>query len=210
MDLEIRPTRVTDLPQLERMCWGGGEDEMRRRIERDGTCSIIALDEGRPVAQLYLRAYEPGYRCPRGVHSGEFWADLKGVEGELELPERLAMLGCWHVGRVRESDGSEREAEEYRARGVGIALAHGAVEWLRRPDTPFDAIGVKAGASDDRAYLGLVGVLSRTMLEPEGFRVALSYDDPYFLAERDFLPDHIQVENPARFHFMVCEKHQKS
>jgi GNAT superfamily N-acetyltransferase len=199
---------LLNLPQLERACWGGGEEEMRRRIERDGTCSILGLDDGRPVAQLYVRAYQPGYRAPRGLHSGEFWADLKGIEAEIALPERTALLGCWHVGRVRDRDGREREAEQYRGRGVGIALARGAIDWLKRFETRFDALAVKAGASEDRSYLGYVGVLSRAMLESVGFRCMASYEDPYFAEEPDALPAEIQVDNPARFHLMLFGKGQ--
>ena len=53
MDIEIRPATAADLPALECRCWRGGEEVMRSRIEAQGTCSIIGLDAGRPVAQLY-------------------------------------------------------------------------------------------------------------------------------------------------------------
>ena len=110
---------------------------MRQRLEDQGTCSIIARDAGRPVAQLYLRAHRPGFRSPGGLMDGAWWADLKGVPGTVSLPSRTALLGCWHVGRVRLPDGTEAEAEEYRGRGLGIALLEAAADWLRTPGSPF-------------------------------------------------------------------------
>lgn len=206
MALEIRPARPDDLPNLERRCWRGGEAEMAARIAAQGTCSIIALDGGRPVAQLYLRTYQPGFRSPGGAHDGAWWADLAGVEPETTLPSRTAMLGCWHVGRVREADGTEREAEAYRGRGLGIALLQAAVTWLQQPDTPFDALAAKAADSEDRGYLGWLGGLPLPLFVAEGFRPLTSFDDPYFLPRPANLPAHVNVPHPARFHLVLRQR----
>jgi hypothetical protein len=206
MDVEIRPATVTDLAALECRCWRGGQEEMRRRMLEQGTCSIIALDAGRPVAQLYLRGYEPGFRSPRGLHDGSWWADLSGVEHEVELPARTAMLGCWHVGRLREADGAETEAEQYRGRGIGGGLLAGAVDWLRSGEAPFDALAAKAADSCDRGYLGWLGGLSLGAFEALGFEKRASFDDPYILAELEAVPESAVAERPARFHLAVLRR----
>jgi GNAT superfamily N-acetyltransferase len=209
MDIEIRPATVADLPALERRCWRGDEEEMLRRMEEQGTCSIIALDAGRPVAQLYLRGYVRGFRSPRGLHDGSWWADLTGVEESLELPARTAMLGCWHVGRLREADGTETDAEEYRGRGVGAGLLSGAVEWLRSGGAPFDALAAKASDSTDRGYLGWVGGLPLDSFESVGFERQASFDDPYLLAEPEAVPPSAVAERPARFHLVLLRRAQE-
>jgi GNAT superfamily N-acetyltransferase len=201
--LEIRPATLQDLPALERRCWFGGEDEMRHRITDQGTCSIIAVDEGRPIGQLYLRAYEPGYRSPAGLHDGGFWADLKGVEPEAELPARTVMLGCWHVGWARNADGTETEAPEYRGRGIGVALLKAAIDWAESEASPFDAVAAKATDSEERSYISWVGNLPLPVFEAHGFERLESFDDPYFLAEPDAVPDSVVAERPARFHLVV-------
>ena len=206
MELEIRPATEADLPRLERMCWRGGEQEMRDRTRVDGACSIIGLDRGRPVAQLYLRAYREGFRAENGMLEGAFWADLKGVEGQVTLPARTAMLGCWHVGRVREADGSEREATEYRGQGVGVALVRGAIEWLGSPDTRFDALAVKATDSEARSYIGFVGALPRSEFEALGFRTLKTFEDPYFVESPENVPPEAEAEHPSRFHLMLFER----
>lgn len=206
MQLEIRPATVDDLPGLERMCWRNGETEMRDRIERAGTCAIIGLDDGRPVAQLYIRAYQPGFRSQRGMMEGDFWADLKGVEPDIELPGDVALLGCWHVGRTREPDGEEREAEQYRGRGVGVALLKGAIEWLNQPDTPFGALAVKATDSEARSYIGFVGALPRVEFETLGFECLATFDDPYFVESPENIPAEVEAEHPERFHLMLLKK----
>ena len=202
MDIQIRPATAADLPALERRCLWGGEDEMRTRIASQGTCSIIALDGGRPIGQLYVRALESGFRSPGGLHDGAWWADLAGIDESLRLPGRTAMLGCWHVGRVREPDGTEREAEEYRGRGIGIALVEGAIAWLRTGHAPFDGLAAKAADSEDRAYLGWLGGLPLSAFEALGFKRLAIYDDPYLLAEPTAVPGTVTVESPARFHLV--------
>ena len=203
MDIQIRPATLADLPALERRCWRGGEEEMQTRIAAQGTCSIIALDGDRPIGQLYVRAFAPGFRSPGGLHDGAWWADLSGVEDVSQLPDRTAMLGCWHVGRVREPDGTEREAEEYRGRGIGIALVEGAIAWLRSGRAPFTALAAKAADTEDRAYLNWLGGLSLAALEARGFRRLATYDDPYLLAEPAAVPNTVIVESPARFHLVL-------
>jgi hypothetical protein len=204
--IEIRPAAMADLPQLERRCWPGGEAEMRDRIEAQGTCSILALERGRPVGQLYVRAYIPGHRSPKGLHEGSWWADLSGAAGGLDLPERTAALGCWHVGRVRETDGTEREAPEYRGRGLGIGLLRGAVAWLRSGEAPFEALVAKAADTEDRAYLGWLGGLPLPAFVGLGFRPLLTYEDPYILAEPSAVPVDARVEHPARFHLVLFDR----
>jgi GNAT superfamily N-acetyltransferase len=204
--LEIRPATLADLPGLERRCWRGGEEEMRRRVRDQGTCSIIALDAGQPIAQLYLRDYREGFRSPRGLHDGSWWADLKGVEDAVTLPPRTAMLGCWHVGRVRDADGTEREAEEYRGRGLGIGLLRAAVDWLRSPEARFDALAAKGTDSEDRAYIGWIGGLPASAFESLGFERVATFEDPYFVAEPEAVPDTAVAEHPARFHLMLLRR----
>lgn len=208
MVLEIRPATIADLPSLERRCWRGGEAEMERRIGTQGTCSLIVVDDGRTVGQLYLRAYEPGARSPSGLHDGAWWADLKGVEGHVSLPERTAILGCWHVGRVRLPDGTEAEAEEYRGRGLGIALLEAAVRWLDAGSGPFDALAAKAADTEERAYLGWLGGLPHAPFEALSFRTVATFDDPYLVAEPDAVPEAARAvtEHPARFHLMVRDR----
>ena len=206
MELEIRPATVADLPGLERMCWRNGEEEMLSRIKTAGTCSIIGLDDGRPVAQLYIRGYQPGFRSERGMMEGDFWADLKGVEPELTLSTDVALLGCWHVGRTRESDGDEREAEQYRGRGVGVALLKGAIEWLNQADTRFNALAVKATDSEARSYIGFVGALPRVEFETLGFECLATFDDPYFVESPQNIPEEVEAEHPERFHLMLLKK----
>lgn len=203
MELEIRPATVADLPRLERRCWADGEQEMRRRIEQYGTCSIIGLDAGLPVAQLYIRAYQRGFRAARGAHEGAWWADLLGVEDRIELPKGTAMLGCWHVGRVREADGEEREAEEYRGRGVGIALLRRAIEWVRGGSSPFQALAAKAADTEAHPYLNWLGGLALPTFTELGFEPLASFEDPYIedLAE----PPEVwsTAAHPARFHLVL-------
>lgn len=208
MELEIRPATVDDLAGLERRCWRNGETEMRSRIESAGTCSIIGLDDGRPVAQLYIRAYQPGFRSQRGMMEGDFWADLKGVEPDIDLPDDVALLGCWHVGRTREPDGEEHEAEQYRGRGIGVALLEGAVEWLNRPDTRFNAIAVKATDSEARSYIGFVGALPRIEFETLGFECLTTFDDPYFVESPQNIPAEVEAAHPERFHLMLLKKNR--
>jgi hypothetical protein len=202
MTIDIRPATIGDLPLLERRCWRGGEQEMRSRIATQGTCSIVALDDGRPVAQLYIRALQPGYRSPRGLHDGSWWADLSGVDERLALPESAA-LGCWHVGRLRDADGTEHEAEQYRGRGIGLSLLHGAVAWLRTGTTPFSALIAKAASTDDRAYLGWLGGLPVEAFTAAGFTRLVTFDDPYILAEPSAVPAAATAPEPARFHLML-------
>jgi len=204
--IAIRPATPADLPLLERRCWPGGEAEMRGRIEAQGTCSLLALDGGRPVGQLYVRAYVPGYRAPGGLHDGSWWADLAGAEEGLTLPERTAALGCWHVGRVREADGTEREAPEYRGRGIGVALLRGAVDWLRSGAGPFDALVAKTAGTERREYLGWLGGLPLGEFTALGFQPLLAFQDPYLLAEPDAVPVEGRVEEPARFHLALLER----
>jgi GNAT superfamily N-acetyltransferase len=206
MKLEIRPAAIDDIPKLERKCWLGGEDEMRRRIAEQGTCSILALDAGHPVGQLYIRTYRRGFRSPRGLLDGSWWADLKGVEDQVELPARTVMLGCWHVGRLRNPDGSEREAEEYRGRGIGMGLLSGAVEWLRSGSAPFEALAAKAAVSAKHGYLNWIGGLPAPAFESLSFERLTSFDDPYFLADPDVVPPEAAVERPARFHLMLFRR----
>ena len=201
--IEIRPATESDLPLLERRCWPGGEAEMRARIATQGTCAMLALDGGRPVSQLYIRAYQPGYRAPGGLHDGSWWADLSGADSNLTLPKRTAALGCWHVGRIREPDGTEHEAPAYRGRGLGLALLRGAVDWLRSGAAPFDALVAKAAATDDRVYLGWLGGLPIDAFTRFGFVRLLTYDDPYLLAEPAAVPAGTQAEQTARFHLML-------
>jgi GNAT superfamily N-acetyltransferase len=203
--LEIRPATLDDVPGLERKCWAGGEEEMRRRIREQGTCSIIALDADLPIAQLYLRAYRPGFRSD-GLYDGAWWADLKGVEDRVELPAGTVMLGCWHVGRVRETDGTEREAPEYRGHGLGKRLLEGALDWLRS-ESRFRAVAAKATDSEDRGYLNFVGGLPLSTFESVGFRQIVSFDDPYFPSGPDLNPALAVAEHPARFHLVLFERH---
>ena len=93
MNLEIRPATLADLPSIERMCWRNGEAEMRARIETAGTCSIIGLDQGRVVAQLYIRRYEPGFRSPRGMLEGDFWAESKRCRARAHTFHRCGTVG---------------------------------------------------------------------------------------------------------------------
>jgi hypothetical protein len=179
---------------------------MRARTAAQGTCSIIALDAGRPVAQLYMRTLQPGYRSPRGLHDGSWWADLSGVDVGLILPEPAAALGCWHVGRLRDADGTEHEADRYRGRGIGLALLHGAVAWLRSGVTPFSALVAKAAGTDDRAYLGWLGGLPVDAFKEAGFTQLASYDDPYILAEPGAVPAEATAPRPARFHLMLLAR----
>jgi GNAT superfamily N-acetyltransferase len=206
VELEIRPATLADLPGLERRCWAGGEEEMRRRIGDQGTCSMVGLDGGRPVAQLYLRDYQRGFRAPRGAYEGAWWADLKGVEDRIELPARTAMLGCWHVGRVREPDGEEREAEEYRGRGVGLGLLRHAIDWLRAGSSPFEALAAKAADAEARAYLNWLGGLALPTFTELGFEPLACFEDPYIqeLAERPEVWS--GVAHPARFHLVLLRR----
>jgi GNAT superfamily N-acetyltransferase len=202
--LEIRPARPGDVPAMERKCWIGGEEEMRRRIREQGTCAIIALDAGVPVAQLYLREYRAGFRS-EGLYDGAWWADLKGVEDRVEIPPGTVMLGCWHVGRLRESDGTEREAPEYRGHGLGKRLLERAVEWLRS-ESPFRALAAKATDSEDRRYINFVGGLPLSTFESVGFRRLASFDDPYFPSGSELDPALAVADQPARFHLALFER----
>jgi len=75
---------------------------MRRCIEQNGTCSIPGVDEGRPVTKISRARFQPGNRASRGLHSGTFRADLK-EDFQIALPQRTALLVCWHVARARAS-----------------------------------------------------------------------------------------------------------
>ena len=206
MELEIRPATVDDLDGLERMCWHNGEAEMLRRIQSAGTCSIIALDDNNPVAQLYIRAYQRGFRSERGMLEGDFWADLKGVEPETILSPDVAMLGCWHVGRTRDADGKEHEAEQYRGQGVGVALLKGAIAWLNHDNTRFSALAAKATDSEARSYISFVGALPRVEFEALGFECLTTFEDPYFLESPENIPAEVEAQHPARFHLMMLKK----
>jgi GNAT superfamily N-acetyltransferase len=203
-NLEIRPATLADVPRLERKCWVGGEEEMRRRVREQGTCSIIALDGELPVAQLYLRAYRTGFRSG-GLYDGAWWADLKGVEDRVELPPRTAVLGCWHVGRVREADGTDREAPEYRGRGLGKALLEAAIDWLRS-ESPFGALAAKATDCEERRYINFVGGLPLSIFESLGFERIASFDDPYFPPAAQQGPDLRVAEHPERFHLVLLRR----
>jgi GNAT superfamily N-acetyltransferase len=202
--LEIRPATLADVPRLERKCWGGGEAEMRQRVREQGTCSIIALDGELPVAQLYLRAYRPGFRSG-GLYDGAWWADLKGVEEVAELPRRTVLLGCWHVGRVREADGTDREAPEYRGRGLGKALLQAAIDWLRSA-APFEALAAKATDCEDRRYINFVGGLPLSIFESLGFERIATFEDPYFPPAPERHPDLALAEHPERFHLVLLRR----
>ena len=203
MTIEVRPATLADLPLLERRCWPGGDEEMRARIVAQGTCSLIALDAGRPVAQRYIRQYERGYRSPAGLHEGSWWADFSGADETLALPARTAVLGCWHVGRIRDADGAEHEAAQYRGRGIGVGLLGAAVDWLHADGTPFSALVAKAAATEERAYLGWLGGLPESAFTSLGFTRAGSYDDPYIRAEPAAVPAAATVATPARFQIML-------
>jgi GNAT superfamily N-acetyltransferase len=185
---------------MEHKCWAGGEEEMRRRVRDQGTCSIIALEAGLPVAQLYLRAYRAGFRS-EGLYDGAWWADLRVVEDRVALPSRTALLGCWHVGRVREPDGTDREAPEYRGRGLGRALLEGAIAWLRG-GAPFEALAAKATDCEDRRYLSFVGGLPLPVFESLGFERLASFDDPDFPTDAERNPALAGGDHPGRFHLV--------
>ena len=207
-NIQIRAAMADDVPLLERRCWREKEEEMYRRIDAQGTCSIIALDGDLPVAQLYLRLYQHGHRAPGGMMDGSWWADFKGLEDdaetEMDLPDPTLVLGCWHVGRVLLSDGSEKEAEQYRGRGLGIALFEGAMSWCRsRPE--IEALAAKATDSAERSYIGWVGGLPLSAYEELGFTRLATFDDPYFLAEPERVPETAIAEHPARFHLVRWE-----
>lgn len=183
---------------------------MRERLASQGTCSIVAVvngdgDEnaGRPVGQLYVRAYARGFRSPAGLRDGSWWADLKGVEGVVSLPERTAMLGCWHVGRVRDREGRESEAPEYRGQGVGLGLLRGAVEWMRSGASPFEAVAFKSADCAERPYLEWLGGLPWVDVEPLGFERLALFEDPYLVAEPEAPSPEARVPNAARFHLVV-------
>src|SRR6266540_43124 len=106
-------------------------------------------------------------------------------------------------GPLREADGSEREDEAYRGRGIGTALLHAAVDWLRSGDAPFDALAAKAADSEQPAYLGWLGGLPVSIFEAHGFRRLATFEDPYLLAEPGAVPDAARAQNPARFHLVV-------
>ena len=202
-NIQIRAATPDDIPLLEKRCWGGKEEEMHARIDAQGTCSIIALDGDLPVAQLYLRTYRHGFRSTAGMLDGAWWADFKGLEDdadrEIDLPEPSLVLGCWHVGRILMPDGSEKEAENYRGRGLGIALLEGAMNWCRsRPE--IKALAAKATDSAERSYIGWVGGLPLSAYEGLGFTRLATFDDPYFL--EDGVPETAIAEHPARFHLV--------
>jgi GNAT superfamily N-acetyltransferase len=202
-DIEVRAATPADLPLLERQCWRGGEAEMVRRIEQQGTCSFIGVDGGRPVAQLYLRTYEPGFRSG-GMHDGAWWADLAGAEGRIELPGiAVAMLGCWHVGRVREEDGTERPAPEYRGQGLGIRLLEAAVAWVVSGESPYEVVAAKATPTEDRAYLGWLGGLPLSLFRERGFEDLGAFDDPYMRDGAGEIPEHVRSGEPWRFHLVA-------
>ncbi len=205
-EIEIRPATPADVPHMERRCWKGGEAELLDRITGQGTCALLALDRGRPVAQLGVRAYRPNLRSPGGLHDGAWWADLAGIETQVALPERTAMLGCWHVGRVRGPDGTEREAPEYRGQGLGTALLREAVAWLRSGAAPFDALAAKAATIDTPVYLGWLGGLPRSLFLELGFRDLGAFTDPYLAAEPEAVPEAARDPQQARFHLVVLER----
>jgi GNAT superfamily N-acetyltransferase len=205
MTIEIRPACAGDLPLLERRCWSGGEAELRRRIAAQGTCAVVALDGGRPVAQVGLRRFAPAFRSPAALHDGSWWADLAGGP-EVPFPHRTALLGCWHVGRLRDSDGREYEEPSYRGRGIGTALLDAAVAWLRSGDAPFDALAVKAADDDSPAYLGWLGGLPRPLFEQRGFVPIATYDDPYLRGEPGAVPAPARTDHWARVHLMLLTR----
>ena len=197
--IDVRPATRADIPLLERQCWPGGEAEMGRRIDEQGTCSFIALDNGRPIAQLYLRTYEPGFRSG-GMHDGAWWADLAGAEGALDIPAgRMGLLGCWHVGRIRDADGTEHPAPEYRGQGLGIRLLEAAAEWARSPASPYDILAAKAASTEEKSYLGWVGGLPVSLFVERGFIDLGEFDDPYMRDGVDEIPPEARVETPWRF-----------
>jgi GNAT superfamily N-acetyltransferase len=204
--IEVRAATPADIPVTERQCWRGGEAEMARRIATQGTCSFIALDGGRPIAQLYLRTYEPGFRSPGGMHDGAWWADLSGVEGHRDVPPGpIGLLGCWHVGRVREPDGSEQPAPEYRGRGLGIRLLETAVAWAQSPDSPYALLAAKAASREDRDYLGWLGGLPLSIFAERGFVDLGAFDDPHMLAGVNEIPEEVRAGEPWRFHLVGLE-----
>jgi len=155
------------------------------------------------VAQLYIRAYQRGFRAARGASEGAWWADLKGVEEQVELPDGTAMLGCWHVGRVREADGEERQAEEYRGRGVGIALLRRAIEWVRGESSPFQALAAKAADTEARPYLNWLGGLPLPTFTELGFEPLASFEDPYIEEFSERPEVWSTATHPARFHLVL-------
>ena len=63
---------------------------------------MLAFDDGRHVAQLQVRPYEPGTRSPDGLDDPLYWMDF--ADRSPSVPDGAVAVFCYHVGQVDDSE----------------------------------------------------------------------------------------------------------
>ena len=177
--IELRLMRAEDVGAVP-LVHQGTADEVLRRIEELGTSAVLAFDDGRHVAQLQVRPYEPGTRSPDGLDDPLYWMDF--ADRSPSVPDGAVAVFCYHVGQVDDSD--ERDPA-YWGRGLGLALLDALLAWA--DDTGLAVVA--KGVPEDRAVMTYLGGQPASAYEARGFAVAAAWvdEDLRALVERDGL-----------------------
>jgi len=146
----------------------GSPDEVRRRIDDLGTSAVLAFDDGRHVAQLQLRRFEPGCRSPNGLDDPLWWMDFAGHAPP--LPEDAVAVCCYHVGQLDDTDARD---PAYMGRGLGLALLDALVAWADGEGL----VVVAKGVPDDREVMTYLGGQPLSAYEARGFTTAATWVD---------------------------------
>jgi hypothetical protein len=160
-----------DFGAVECLHWRSA-DEVRAYIEEQGIASMLAFDGERCVGQLYLKAYEPGFREPGGWAGNRPWSDFTLAE-PLPVSGRHLTLGCYHVGRL--ADGSHDPSRW--GRGIAGTLLETTIEWQRRQQE-VDGLLAWGLVPGSRALLEWGGQLPYTRYLESGFQEIAKVRDP--------------------------------
>jgi len=188
---------AADIGQVPMDCFGAS-DAVRARIVDIGAAAMLALEDGKHVAQLQFRRHAPILRSPSSIWHPDYWGDFGTTQPV--LPTNTLGLFCFHVGQL--TDGTER-APAYQGRGLGLAMLDQTLQWANARG--FEAVVAKCTPANP-AVMRFMGGLPRRAYEERGFSYVAGWVEPELhraLIERSLVPASSPPEEVATVGMVV-------